>query len=163
MIEEQPALSVPAVLAFLFLATPGTGAPLERFFIGTTEGSGFVNVILSGRHAMHDRARGRMDAGGALLLDQIVEEEGKPARRRTWRLVRSGGNRITGTISDARGAVAGEVGETSLHLRYRLEEGPSVEQWIALKPGGRTASNRMIFHRFGLKVATVDSEIRKVE
>jgi hypothetical protein len=156
-------LPVSAVLAFLLLATPGTGSPLERFFIGTTQGSGTVHVIVSGRHAVRDRTRGRMDAGGALLLDQIVEEEGKPARRRTWRLVRSGGNRITGTISDARGAVAGEVGETSLHLRYRLEEGPFVEQWIALQPGGRTARNRMTFHRFGLKVASVESEIRKVE
>src|SRR3978361_1293043 len=111
---------------------------------------------------MRDRTRGRMDAGGALLLDQIVEEEGKPARRRTWRLVRSGGNRITGTISDVRGAGAGEIGEKTLHLRYRLEEGPLVEQWVALHPGGRTAQNRMTFHRFGLKVATVESTIRKV-
>jgi Protein of unknown function (DUF3833) len=156
-------LPVPVFLAFLALATPATGSPLERFFIGTTEGSGSVDVIVSGRHAMRDRTRGRMDAGGALLLDQIVEEEGKPARRRTWRLVRSGGNRITGTISDVRGAVAGEIGETALHLRYRLEEGPAVEQWIALQPGGRTARNRMTFHRFGLKVATVESEIRKVD
>jgi hypothetical protein len=156
-------LSVSIVLAFLFLAAPSIGSPLERFFIGTTEGSGSVDVIVSGRHAMRDRTRGRMDAGGALLLDQIVEEEGKPARRRTWRLVRSGGNRITGTISDVRGAVAGEIGENALHLRYRLEEGPVVEQWIALQPGGRTAKNRMTFHRFGLKVATVESEIRKVD
>jgi hypothetical protein len=156
-------LSVAIFLAFLSLPTPGVGSPLERFFIGTTEGSGSVDVIVSGRHGMRDRTRGRMDAGGALLLDQIVEEEGKPARRRTWRLVRAGGNRITGTVSDVRGAVAGEIGETTLHLLYRLEEGPSVEQWIALRPGGRAAQNRMTFHRFGLKVATVESEIRKVD
>jgi hypothetical protein len=156
-------LPVPVILAFLSLATPAVGSPLERFFIGTTQGSGSVEVIVSGRHGMRDRTRGRMDAGGALLLDQIVEEDGKPARRRTWRLVRSGGNHISGTISDVRGAVAGEIAETALHLRYRLEEGPYVEQWIALQPGGRTARNRMIFHRFGLKVATVESEIRKVD
>ena len=156
-------MPVAIALAFLSLATPAIGSPLERFFVGTTQGSGSVDVIVSGRHGMRDRTRGRMDAGGALLLDQIVEEEGKPARRRTWRLVRSGGNRISGTISDVRGAVAGEIGEAALHLRYRLAEGPMVEQWIALQPGGRTARNRMTFHRFGLKVATVESEIRKVE
>lgn len=157
-------MSVPIVLAVLALApAPAAGSPLERFFIGVTEGAGSVNVIISGRHAMRDHTRGRMDAGGALLLEQIVEEEGKPARRRSWRLVRSGGNRVTGTISDVRGAVAGEIGENALHLRYRLEEGPSVEQWVTLQPGGRTARNRMSFHRFGLNVATVESEIRKVE
>ena len=152
-----------SVLLALLLAAPAPGSPLEKFFIGTTEGAGQVDVIVSGRHAVRDRSRGRIDAGGALLLDQVVEEDGKPARRRAWRLVRSGSNRITGTISDVRGAVSGEVTATTLHLRYRLKEGPSVEQWIALRPGGRSATNRMTFHRFGLKVATVETEIRKID
>ena len=65
---------------------------------------------------------------------RIVEEQGKPARSRTWRLVRAAGNRITGTISDARGPVTGEVRGNVLHLRYRSAEGPSVEQWITLHP-----------------------------
>ncbi|MDB5697880.1 MAG: hypothetical protein JWN69_684 [Alphaproteobacteria bacterium] len=151
------------VLALLLLAPSTVGSPLEHFFIGTTEGSGNVHVIVSGRHAMRDRSHGRLDAAGALLLDQVVEEEGKPARRRAWRLVRTDGNRVTGTISDARGAVAGELAANSLHLRYRMNGGPSVEQWITLQPGGRTAKNRMTFRRFGLKVATVESEIRKVD
>ena len=120
-------------------------------------------MILAGRHGVRDRARGRRDASGALLLDQIVEEEGKPARRRIWRLVRGGGNRVTGTISDARGAVSGELQGNVLHLRYRLAEGASVEQWITLQPGGRTATNRMTFSRFGFRVATVETVIRKVE
>jgi hypothetical protein len=150
------------MLALLLYAPPATGSAVESFFIGTTEGAGHIDMVLS-RRAMRDRGRGRIDGEGALILDQIVEEQGKPARRRAWRLVRTGGNRITGTISDARGAVAGELTATSLHLRYKMKEGPSVEQWITLQPGGRTASNRMIFRRFGLKVATVESEIRKLE
>ncbi len=159
-------MSLSAFLAFLLLAAPApapAGTALEQFFIGATEGSGTVKVIASGGHKMRDRSRGRMDAQGALILDQVVEEEGKPARRRMWRLVRSGGNRVTGTISDARGPVSGEVTANSLHLRYRMKEGPSVEQWITLQPGGRTAVNRMTFRKFGLKVATVDSVIRKAE
>ena len=149
------------LIAALLAAAPAS--PLERFFVGATAGSGQVDVILSGRHAVRDHARGRIDPDGALILDQVVEEEGKPARRRLWRLARAGGNRITGTISDVRGAVAGELAGNSLHLRYRLKEGPSVEQWITLQPGGRTARNRMTFHRFGLKVATVETEVRKVD
>lgn len=157
-----------AFVAFLLLAAAAPaaaqpGSALERFFVGTSEGSGTVSIIMSGKHGMRDRSRGRMDAKGALLLDQVVEEEGKPARRRSWRLVRSGGNAVSGTISDAKGPVAGEIAGNTLHLRYRLSEGPSVEQWITLQPGGRTASNRMIFRRFGMKVATVESVIRKVQ
>ena len=156
-------MSLAALLVLLLLAPPAPGSALERFFVGTTAGSGHVQIIMSGRHTMRDRSRGRMDAGGALLLDQVVEEEGKPARRRAWRLVRGGGNRITGTISDVSGAVNGELTGNTLHLRYRMKEGPSVEQWITLQPGGRVAKNRMVFHRFGIKLATVESEVRKVD
>lgn len=156
-------MSLTAFLAQLALASSTPASPLERFFTGTTEGAGTVSVIMSGIHAMRDRSRGRLDADGALHLEQVVEEDGKPVRRRTWRLVRSGGNRVTGTISDVRGTVAGELDGNVLHLHYRMREGPSVEQWIRLGPGGRTATNRMVFHRFGLKVATVESVIRKTD
>lgn len=155
---------ISAFVAFLLAASSGAApdTPFERFFIGTTEGSGTVVVIASGRHAVRDESHGRKDASGALLLDQTVEEEGKPARRRIWRLVQAGENRITGTISDVKGPVEGEITGNTLHLRYRMKDGPSVKQWITLQPGGRTARNRMTYHRFGLKVATVETEIRRV-
>ena len=148
---------------FLLVQAPPSGSALENFFVGTTEGSGTVQVVFSGRHAVRDRTRGRRDPRGALVLDQIVMEEGKPNRRRFWRLERDGGNRVTGTISDARGAVSGELDGNALHLRYRMAEGPSVEQWITLQPGGRTASNRMIVRRVGVRVATVEPVLRKVD
>lgn len=157
-------MALSALLAFLLLVqAPPPGSALENFFVGTTEGSGTVQVVLSGRHSVRDRTRGRRDSGGALLLDQVVMEEGKPDRRRNWRLERAGGNRITGTISDARGAVSGTLDGNTLHLRYRLADGPSVEQWITLRPGGRTAANRMVFRRFGVRVATVETVIRRVD
>ena len=153
-----------ALLGLLLAAqAPGPLAAAERFFVGRTEGQGTAHVMLSGRHGVRDRTRGRLAADGALVLDQVVEEEGKPARRRTWRLARAGGNRITGTITDVRGAVTGDVRGNVLHLRYRLVEGASVEQWITLHANGRTAANRMTFRRFGLEVATVETTIRRVE
>ena len=142
----------------LFQAT----AP-EQFFVGRTEGEGRVSVILSGSHAVRAHNRGRMDRGGALVIDQVVEEEGAPPRRRTWRLVRSGPATLTGTISDADGPVTGEVSGNVLHLRYRSSEGPSVEQWITLHPNGRTAHNRMTFRRFGFSVATLEETVRRVD
>jgi hypothetical protein len=158
-------LSSSASLAFLLLlaAAPPPTAP-EHFFVGRTEGAGTVTMVLSGAHKVVDRSRGRLDRSGALILEQVVEEEGKPARRRPWRLVRAGGNRIAGTISDASGPVAGEIAGNVLHLRYRtVEGGASVEQWITLRPDGRSASNRMVFRKFGFKVATMDSTIRRLD
>ena len=154
-----------ALLALLLLAAApvlaSTGTP-EQFFVGRTEGTGTVSVILSGKHKVRVQSRGRMERDGALTLDQVVEEEGKPARRRTWRLVRTG-NRISGSITDARGPVTGDVTGSVFHLRYRMADGPSVEQWIAIQPGGRTARNRMIFRKFGMKVATVEETIRRLD
>jgi hypothetical protein len=135
----------------------------EQFFAGHTEGEGQAHVILSGSHGVRTHSRGRMERDGALVIDQIVEEEGKPARRRTWRLVRAGGNRIAGTLSDADGPVTGDVAGNVLHLAYRSSEGPYVEQWITLQPNGRTARNRMTFRRFGFNVATLEEVIRRVD
>lgn len=149
-------------LLALLLAQAAPGSALERFFVGRTEGSGTVHVIMSGRHAVSDRATGRME-GGTLVLDQVVREEGKPARRRVWRLTRSGGNAVSGTISDARGRVTGQVRGNSLTLRYRLTEGPSVVQTITLQPGGRSARNRMTFRSWGVNVATVETTIRRTD
>ena len=161
-------MSKPALLALLLLAAaPPAGPPADRgpehFFAGRTEGVGTVHVMLTGRHGVRDRSRGRIERGNVLIIDQVVEEEGKPARARSWRLVRDAGNRISGSISDARGPVTGEVAGNVLHLRYRMAEGPSVEQSIILHPGGRTATNRMTFRRFGLRVATMESVIRRVD
>lgn len=150
------------LLGLLLLAQAATLTP-EQFFVGRTEGIGTANVIVSGRHGVRVHSRGRMDRAGGLVLDQRVEEEGKPARTRTWRLVRAGGNRITGTITDARGPVTGEIVGNVLHLRYQLAEGPTVEQRITFQPGRRTALNHMTFRRFGLTVATVEETIRRVE
>jgi hypothetical protein len=153
-----------ALVGFLLLlqALPA-GAP-EQFFVGRTEGQGIVQVLLSGPHGVRDHARGHMDRSGALVIDQVVEEEGKPARRRTWRLVRGPANRFTGTISDARGPVTGEVAGNVLHLSYRSTEGGVwVEQWITIHPGGRSARNRMAFSRFGINVATLEGTIRRVD
>ncbi|MDQ8757981.1 DUF3833 family protein [Sphingosinicella sp. LHD-64] len=152
-----------AFLGLLLLGQASSTASPEQFFIGRTEGQGTAHVILSGRHAVRHRGHGRIARDGALLLEQVVEEEGKPARRRSWRLVRAGPNRFTGTISDARGPVTGVVRGNVLHIRYRSVEGPTVEQWITVQPGGRTASNRMTFRRFGIQVATMEETIRRVE
>lgn len=160
-------MSSRALLASLLLAAaapPGAAPAPEHFFVGRTEGSGTVSVALSAPHKVLDHTRGRLDASGALLLDQVVEEEGKPARRRSWRLARGAGGRISGTISDASTPVSGEIRGNILHLAYRtVEGGAQVEQWITLHPSGRTASNRMIFRKFGFKVASLESTIRRLD
>ena len=151
-----------ALLGLLLLVQAPASAP-ERFFVGRTSGSGTIRVVLSGQHGFRVRSLGRLDRSGALVVEQIVEEEGKAARRRTWRLTRLAQNRITGTLSDARGPVSGEIAGGVLSLRYTPTEGGTVEQRITFHPNGRTAENRMTIRRFGLPVATVEETIRRID
>jgi hypothetical protein len=154
---------MPVLLLLSLLGVSPSSAP-EHFFVGRTEGAGTVQMIMAGSHKVRDHSRGRLDKSGALVLEQVVEEEGKPTRRRSWRLARAGGNRISGTISDAVGPVTGEIKGNVLHLKYRAREANAqVEQWITLHPNGRTASNRMVFRKWGLKAATLESTIRKLD
>ncbi|HTU12734.1 MAG TPA: DUF3833 family protein [Allosphingosinicella sp.] len=147
----------------LLLVTQAAGQGPEHFFVGRTESTGTARIFMSGSHGVRDRSRGRIERGNTLILDQVVEEEGKPARTRTWRLVRAADNRITGSISDARGPVTGSVRGNVIHLSYQSAEGPSVEQWITLDPGRRTARNRMVFRRMGVTLATLESTIRRLD
>jgi hypothetical protein len=157
-------MPIAALLGFLLFAQAApVGQGPERFFVGRTESRGTVSIALSGRHAIRDRSTGRIERGNTLVIDQQFEEEGKPARNRTWRLTRTADNRITGTISDARGPVTGDVTGNVIHLRYQSGEGPGVEQWITLDPNGRLARNRMVFRRLGITLATVESVSWRVE
>jgi len=155
-------LFAPLASLLLLQTTPQLSAP-ERFFSGRFEGTGTVHIIFSGTDAVRDVGRGRMERDGTLVIDQVVHQEGEQPRRRHWRLRRVGPNRFTGTITDVRGEVAGEIRGNVLQLNYRSVHGPTVEQQITLHPNGRTATNRMVFRRFGLRVATVETVIRRLD
>ena len=156
-------LSLSPILALLVAlqAAPAPSA-LERFFAGRTEGTGSVRVILSGTSAVRTQGRGRILPDGSLTLDHVVHQDGEPERRRTWHMRRSGPGRYTGTISDARGPVTGEVQGNRLHVTYRTREGYAVDQWITFNSDGRTASNQMTFRRMGVRVATLQETIRRI-
>lgn len=157
-------LSLTTILAFLIALQPQpTPSPLERFFEGRTEGRGSVRIVLSGTSAIRTQGRGRILSDGSLHLDHVVYQEGEPERRRTWQMRRTGPGRYTGTISDTRGLVTAELRGNRLHVTYRTREGYSVDQWITFNADGRTASNQMTFRRMGVRVATLDETIRRVD
>ena len=152
------------ILAFLVAFQPQSApSALERFFAGRTEGSGSVRIMLSGTSSVRTQGRGRILPDGSLHLDHVVNQEGEPERRRTWQMRRTGPGRYTGTISDARGPVAAELQGNRLHVTYRTREGYSVDQWITFNSDGRTASNQMTFRRMGVRVATLQETIRRVD
>lgn len=156
-------MATSALLSFLLLAQTPTAQGPEHFFVGRTVSTGTATILMDGTRNVRDRGQGRIERGNVLVLEQVVEEEGRPPRARTWRLVRRADNSVTGTITGVQGPVTGLVRGNMIHLRYQSSEGPSVEQWITVEPGRRMARNRMVYTRLGVTVATVETLIRKVD
>jgi hypothetical protein len=135
----------------------------EDFFIGRTEGQGSIKIAFRARMPMHVQSAGRIEHDGTLVLDQIVRHGDDPPDRRQWRLKRTVDGGYSGTISDGKGPVVGEVRGNCLHLRYVMTKGSMhAEQYIYLKPDGRTAINQMTIKKLGITFAKVEEVIRKV-
>lgn len=160
MLLSACAAGPPAARADAIAATPPFVA--ERFFAGRLDGVGTLKVVMSGATTTHVSSVGTLDADGTLHLDQHIEQPGKPARDRQWRIRPLGNGRYTGTLTDASGPVAGDVEGNRLHLAFPMSGGMRVDQWLTLSPDGRVAQNHMIVRKIGIVVATLDETIRKL-
>lgn len=159
-------LLLPACVSTAGLERPDAAAPafpVARFFAGRTEGEGVLKVIMGGSRNVRVSSLGRSEADGAIVLDQTIQEEGKPARTRTWRLREVTPGRYAGTLSDAAGPVAGETAGNRLHLRFPMPGGLEAEQWLTLAPDGRSARNVLRVRKLGLVVAVMEETIRKLD
>jgi hypothetical protein len=152
---SAPPLEAPNPHALLF-------SP-QRFFVGRTEGTGLLRTIFSSPRSVRVHGSGRMDGDAVLVLDQRVEEQGKPVLRREWRMREAEPGHMIGTLTGATGAIQGFVSGNRLRLRFRMKGGLDAEQSIYLKPGGTSAHNLMIVRKFGIVVATLDETIDRVE
>jgi hypothetical protein len=157
------------IAAFLSLAL-ATAAPaadpkldMLAFFTGRTHADNVIKIALHGPHKLIvDSIGGRNKEGQFVLIDN-VQEEGKPARKRTWVMHPDGPNHFTGVLSDAKGPVDVTVAGGTAVIRYVMKDGGlKVEQQLALNRDG-SLSNRVIAKKFGLKFAEVDGTIRKLD
>lgn len=167
-----PALGLLLLLPFSSPADaaerPETSTPVktfspERFFAGRTTGEGELRVLAFAAMPIHVRSTGRLERDGTLVLRQTIRQDGAPPRSREWLLKRSGGNRFSGSLTDAAGPVTGEVSGNRLYLRYTMKGALRlrIQQWLTLEADGRTLRNRLTASKFGLPVAVVRETIRK--
>lgn len=132
------------------------------FFRGRTHGEATIRIIFqSGKHLVVDSI-GRAEPGGTLLLEQHIQQQGKKARTRYWRMRKTGPHRFAGVLSDATGPVSVDVVGDSVRIRYTDKDHLSFEQWLRTE-GPRLVRNQMRVKRFGLVVAHVDELIRKLD
>ncbi len=142
-------------------------APAPRFdplafFSGHTLGTGMLRKMLSGEERVIVHGIGTLD-GDTLVLTQDVEEAGKPAKHRTWRIRSDAPGHYSGTLSDAIGPITGTVNGNGLHLTFTMKGGLPSEQWLMLAPDGRSAHNIMVVRKLGMRVAVLDEDIRKTD
>jgi hypothetical protein len=161
------------VLAAALLAGAAVAAPDERlqaarpvfdpaiFFAGRTVGEGTIDIVFKKAEPLRVQGNGRIEPDGSLILDQVVRRGPRPVERRQWRFRKLGPARYAGTLSDATGPVGASVQGNRLHLRYPMKGGLQAEQWIYLRPDGRSAINRMTIRKLGMVVARIDETIRK--
>ena len=145
-------------------ATISAGPPFmaERFFAGRLDGVGTLKIVLHAPSTTHVTSVGHVGADGVLALDQHIEQQGKPARDRQWRIRPLGNGRYAGTLTDASGPVTGEAEGNRLHLGFRMKNGMRVDQWLTLSPDGQVAQNHLVVRKLGVTVARLGETIRRL-
>jgi hypothetical protein len=164
MLLLRTLLAAPAQL----LAAPlASASPLPQtdpllFFQGHTESVGTVKVIFHKAYHTRSFGEGRIEPDGSLLLVQRVQDDGKPATQRWWRVRETAPDRFTATMSEAVGPVTIDKVGGRYRFRFRLKGNLSGEQTLTPLPGGRAALSNVRVKSMGVTVATTDGIVRKI-
>ena len=153
-----------AAMALAGAATaPSPALDMTAFFSGRTHTENVLKIVFNRpARLVVDSVGGRGDRGDFVLLD-TVREEGKPVRTRKWIMRPNGPNRFTGSLTDATGPVDVTVSGRQATIRYTMKGGLKVVQQMELQADGRTLSNRVDVRKFGLRFASVDGTVRKLD
>lgn len=143
-------------------ADASTFYPIE-FFAGRTEGTGHLKVMLSHPRSVHIQGNGHVEQDGSLMLVQYIEQQGKANRTRRWSIRSTGPGTYGGELTDAVGPVLASVSGNVLRLHFTAKGGLHIQQRLALQPGGRAVRNHLVVRKLGIRVATLDETIRKLD
>jgi hypothetical protein len=144
-------------------AAPERPLDLTAFFNGKTHAENVLKIALhKATPLIVDSVGGKGDRGDFVLID-TVREGNKPVRTRKWIMRQVGPGRYTGSLSDAVGPVDIAVRGDSATVQYVMKGGLKVRQQMELLGDGRTLANHVTVRKFGMKFATVEGRIRKVD
>jgi hypothetical protein len=156
-------LVVATVAGLAQIASADPKLDIIEFFSGKTQADNLVKIALHRPHKLTVESLGGRNKSGDLVLVETVQEEGKPARKRTWVMRSVTAGHFTGSLSDANGPVDVLVSGSSATIRYTMREGGlKIEQKIQLQRDGSLA-NHIIARKFGIRFAEVNGTIRKLD
>ena len=154
-------------MAALSVSTVASAAPLPhplRFFEGLTESVGIMKMIAKRPYRVRSIGRGTVAPDGTLTLVQDVrDDDGKPPHLRTWRVRQVGATVYKGSMSDASGPVVIEQIGDAYRFRFKMHGNLAVEEWMIPNKDGKSGASKMTIRMWGMKVATCDGDIRRLD
>ncbi len=143
-------------------ASSGTTFNPIAFFAGRTHGDATLDTLVESPVRVTVNSVGRVQ-GNTLILDQAIRTADQPARMRRWTMRPVSPNRFSGTLTDAIGPVHGTTAGPRAYIRYTMKGGFQVEQQLALQRGGKVVLTRLEVTQMGVRVATLEETIRKLD
>ena len=136
---------------------------MTAFFAGRTHADNIIRIALHHPHKLIVDIVGCRNKEGQFVLIDTIHEEGKPVRKRVWVMQPVGPDHFSGTLTDATGPVDVVVDGPNATIRYTMADGGlKIVQELRLERDG-TLANHAVARKFGLKFATVDGTIRKLD
>ena len=135
---------------------------MTDFFSGRTHAENVLKIVMKRPEKLIVDSVGKKEGNSFVLIDRVREGD-KPVRTRKWVMKPAGPNRYTGTLSDATGPVDVRVNGFLETIIYVMKGRLKVRQEMELQADGRTLSNHVQVKKFGLKFASVEGKIRKVD
>ena len=158
-----------ALAATALAATQAVGAPprqrgfdIAAFFTGRTHADNDLKIVFHRTSKLVVDSVGRMEGTQFVQVDTVHEAD-KPVRMRKWVTHEVAPGHYAGTLSDAVGPVDIVVRGDTATIRYTMKGGLDVFEQLRLQPDGRSLSNHVDARKFGLRFATVEGTIRKLD
>lgn len=134
----------------------------ELFFAGETRGEGKLEIALRRDRTLTVESRGTPVGPGALRIDQVIRYGDGEVNRRSWTLTRASDGGYTAVLTEAKGPVRVTQRGNAVNIRYRFGSPTvSMDQWLYLRPDGRTVDNRATVRLAGVAVAKLRETITK--
>lgn len=145
------------------LAAPDPRLDLTAFFTGHSHADNVLKIAFHRPTPLIvDSVGGKGDRGDFVLIDTVHEGD-KPVRTRKWVMRQAAPGHFIGSLSDATGPVDIVVSGNTAVVQYVMKGGLRVRQQMDLLADGKTMANQVVVKKFGLKFASVEGKIRKLD
>ena len=152
-----------AVIALAGATAAPQALDLTAFFSGRSHAENVLKIAFKGPAPLIvDSVGGKGDRGDFVLIETVHEGD-KPVRQRKWIMRQAGPNHFTGSLTDAVGPVDVQIDGDTATIRYVMKGGLRVVQQLELQRDGRTLSSRVVVRKLGLKFASLEGTIRKLD